>query len=124
MLNVPSGLRYQPSKAGVTVWPLDFGTASGNWARVGDAAAAASAARPRPPIRRARIAVASRAMRSRRIIRPSAANRPGQRPSPIVASGSSAAALGIAAYDSFTTGWVTGAYGATGAEEGRENSFS
>ena len=29
MLKVPSELRYHPSNAGVTVWPLDLATATG-----------------------------------------------------------------------------------------------
>ena len=66
---MPSGLRYHPSNAGVTVWPLVFGTERGSCRRGGGAAAVASAASPRDtdsqPTPRARIADTLAGMRNR-----------------------------------------------------------
>src|SRR5262245_29532052 len=48
MLKVPSGFLYQPSNAGVTVWPEVFTAVNGNCARTGSPAPAKSSASPTP----------------------------------------------------------------------------
>src|SRR6266581_2294959 len=48
MLYVPSGFLYQPSNAGVTVWPEALIGASGNCARAGNGATTATSMTRRP----------------------------------------------------------------------------
>src|SRR5215471_3733776 len=56
MLKEPSGLRYQPSNAGVTVWPVAFVAENGSWPRAGGAAVAIRTANPSETITRPLIA--------------------------------------------------------------------